>query len=587
MPASTSSPDTVKWSWRNPSSPLPEVAPASDHRVERCGRRPARGRSSNRSWKMIPYRMVDYGRAVSGHTLETPAAFNFGADVVDAWARDPSRTALVWCDAEGRERRLTYAEVARASNRVANRLAARGIRKGDRVIVMLPRIPEWQISLTACLKLGAVPIPCITMLTERDVVYRVRHSGASPRSPRARRARSSRPCPRSRPGSRSVSAGPGGTPGAASRRRATNSPPPSSKRRIRPSCTTRRVPPASRRGSCMPRAPCTHGGFRRGTGSPSARQRRHVVHCRHRLVEGGNEHLLRPLEPGLRGAVPRRPLRCAASLRAHRTLPGHRVLRRRHRASPARPRGRVGAGPLGAEARGVRGRVRQPRDPRRVEAQDRRRAARRLRTDRDVDDGAELPRHAGEARLDGTPLAGGRGGGARRGRAAPYPRRARSARHPGAEPAAHARLLERSGAHRGAVRRRRRRAVVRHRRHRGHGRGRLSVLLRPRRRRHRLVRLPHRAPGGGERAHRAPRGAASRRWSDCRIRIEGRSSTAFVILRRRGFEAGSARSRPICSEHVRRITAPYKYPRRIEFVDSLPKTVSGKIQRNVLRQTYS
>ena len=128
---------------------------------------------------MPPCRMHDYERTVAGHVLETPATFNFGADVVDAWARDPSKLALIWCDAEGNERRLTFADVARASNRLANRLAARGVVKGDRVIVMLPRVPEWQIALTACLKLGAVPIPCITMLTERDVAWRVGHSGAS------------------------------------------------------------------------------------------------------------------------------------------------------------------------------------------------------------------------------------------------------------------------------------------------------------------------------------------------------------------------------------------------------------------------
>ena len=125
------------------------------------------------------YRMDDYGRAFAGHRLESPAAFNFGADVVDVWARDPSKLALVWCDAGGNERRLTFDDVSRASNRVANRLAARGVAQGDRVVVMLPRIPEWQVALTACLKLGAIPIPCITMLTERDVAYRVRHSGAA------------------------------------------------------------------------------------------------------------------------------------------------------------------------------------------------------------------------------------------------------------------------------------------------------------------------------------------------------------------------------------------------------------------------
>ena len=122
--------------------------------------------------------MDDYERTFARHALETPVTFNFGTDVVDAWARDRARLALIWCDAEGNERRLTFDEVARAGNRVANRLASRGVAKGDRVIVMLPRIPEWQIALTACLKLGAVPIPCITMLTERDVAYRVEHSGA-------------------------------------------------------------------------------------------------------------------------------------------------------------------------------------------------------------------------------------------------------------------------------------------------------------------------------------------------------------------------------------------------------------------------
>ena len=128
---------------------------------------------------MPPCRMDDYERAVAGHRLDTPATFNFGADVVDARARDPSKLALVWCDARGNERRLTFDDVARASNRLANRLASRGVAKGDRIIVMLPRIPEWQIALTACLKLGAVPIPCITMLTGRDVAWRARHSGAS------------------------------------------------------------------------------------------------------------------------------------------------------------------------------------------------------------------------------------------------------------------------------------------------------------------------------------------------------------------------------------------------------------------------
>ncbi len=122
--------------------------------------------------------MDDYDAAWAAHRLATPETFNFAGDVVDRWARDPQRTALVWCDAAGAERRLTFAQVSDESARVAAWLADRGVAKGDRVVVMLPRIPEWQVSMVACLRLGAVPIPCITMLTARDVAYRVRHSGA-------------------------------------------------------------------------------------------------------------------------------------------------------------------------------------------------------------------------------------------------------------------------------------------------------------------------------------------------------------------------------------------------------------------------
>ena len=65
----------------------------------------------------------------------------------------------------------------------------------------------------------------------------------------------------------------------------------------------------------------------------------------------------------------------------------------------------------------------------------------------------------------------------------------------------------------------------------------------------------------------------------------GRVVTAFVILAP-GFEPGGALVTEL-QAHVKRVTAPYKYPRRIEFVDTLPKTVSGKIQRSVLRRAYT
>lgn len=122
--------------------------------------------------------LVDYDAARRQFSWDVPPAFNFGGDVVDRWAEDPTRPALIWCDEQGHEKRFSFADIRCLSNRFANLLADLGVRKGDRVLVMLPRIPEWQIAMVGCLKLGAVPVPCIPMQTARDIAYRAAHSGA-------------------------------------------------------------------------------------------------------------------------------------------------------------------------------------------------------------------------------------------------------------------------------------------------------------------------------------------------------------------------------------------------------------------------
>ena len=122
--------------------------------------------------------MHDYAETCERFRWQVPDTFNFGVDVVDALAADADRLALVWCDESGAEERLTFADISRASNRLANALTAEGVTKGDRVVIMLPRCPHWQIAMSACLKLGAVVVPCITMLTARDLAYRLEHSGA-------------------------------------------------------------------------------------------------------------------------------------------------------------------------------------------------------------------------------------------------------------------------------------------------------------------------------------------------------------------------------------------------------------------------
>lgn len=109
---------------------------------------------------------------------EIPATFNFGGDVVDRWARERDGSALIWENAAGEERHYTFSDMARLTNQFANVLHALGIGKGDRVLIMLPRLPEWMISVVGAMKVGAVPIPCIEMLTTRDLAYRIENSGA-------------------------------------------------------------------------------------------------------------------------------------------------------------------------------------------------------------------------------------------------------------------------------------------------------------------------------------------------------------------------------------------------------------------------
>ncbi len=125
--------------------------------------------------------MTSYEQARKEFALDVPDDFNYARHVVDDWARrKPDKLALVAVGpGGGRARRFTFGDLARASNRSANFLAAQGVRKGDRVFVMLPRIPEWYDVMLGCFKLGVVPMPGTMLLTERDIEYRVNRAEAS------------------------------------------------------------------------------------------------------------------------------------------------------------------------------------------------------------------------------------------------------------------------------------------------------------------------------------------------------------------------------------------------------------------------
>ena len=124
--------------------------------------------------KDVATNMPDYESAYANERLEVPEYFNFGFDVVDKWADDRTKLALLSVDSSGENvQHHTFWDLKILSNKYANALRERGIKKGDRVFIMLPRIPEWYVVMLSLMKLGALPMPGTTLLTPKDIEYRI------------------------------------------------------------------------------------------------------------------------------------------------------------------------------------------------------------------------------------------------------------------------------------------------------------------------------------------------------------------------------------------------------------------------------
>lgn len=117
--------------------------------------------------------MTNYEQERHTFSLQVPETFNFGFDVVDRWAEDPSKLAMLWADEDGHSERYTFADIRRESNRCASVLQRMGIRQGDKVVIVLPRLPQWHIMLVGLMKLGAIPVPGTVLLTPKDYEYRI------------------------------------------------------------------------------------------------------------------------------------------------------------------------------------------------------------------------------------------------------------------------------------------------------------------------------------------------------------------------------------------------------------------------------
>jgi len=126
--------------------------------------------------KFAPF---DYDAARADFSLPVPEDFNFAFDVVAKRANEADKTALIAIDRSGETvTRHSYSDLDKASSRFANALMTMGAQKGDSAVVVLPRIPEWYHVILGCTKTGVIAMPGTNLLTAHDLEYRINRAGA-------------------------------------------------------------------------------------------------------------------------------------------------------------------------------------------------------------------------------------------------------------------------------------------------------------------------------------------------------------------------------------------------------------------------
>jgi len=125
------------------------------------------------------HNMTDYDKTYGEFRWHVPPSFNFSRDIIDGWAVDPDKTALISVDDSGTETVRTFRDISRASQRLASALRGEGVARGDVVIIILGRQPAWWEIFAACLRMGAIAAPGTTQLTATDLAYRINTAGAT------------------------------------------------------------------------------------------------------------------------------------------------------------------------------------------------------------------------------------------------------------------------------------------------------------------------------------------------------------------------------------------------------------------------
>ena len=121
-----------------------------------------------------PYQIGDYAETYRTFRQTVPERYNWAYEVFDEWGKNPAKVAMLWVDPDGHtSRSITFAEMSERSKRVANALTGLGAKHGDRVFIMLHRVAEWWEIMLGCMRSGVVPVPGTTLLTAKDIAYRI------------------------------------------------------------------------------------------------------------------------------------------------------------------------------------------------------------------------------------------------------------------------------------------------------------------------------------------------------------------------------------------------------------------------------
>lgn len=123
---------------------------------------------------------VDYDTLYREFKWDIPEYYNFGFDVVDKWAEDRTKLALVSLHGDGSKANYhTFYDLKVLSDKFANVLLDLGLKKGDRALVILESIPQWYVVLLGMFKIGVIPMPGTVLLTSKDIKYRVNRAEAN------------------------------------------------------------------------------------------------------------------------------------------------------------------------------------------------------------------------------------------------------------------------------------------------------------------------------------------------------------------------------------------------------------------------